>query len=120
MNGLENRATAEEGELLLIIHFVDGDSLEQSVTVEEAEVVQGFIEWFRSPGRYPVHSLHFPLEGKIKLLRHSNITAVEIEGYIEPEGRDSRWYERMLHKYKAWRVSRALSRGGGRKHGNCQ
>ncbi|MGG1598039.1 hypothetical protein [Paenibacillus naphthalenovorans] len=91
-------------EIVVTIHFVDGDSFVQPLTIEDADAVQDFMNWFRNPGRDKVWAWHVVEHRQIHMMHHDKIMAVDIDGFIEPEGRPSRWYERFFDKIKIWRI----------------
>lgn len=89
-------------ELRVTIHLSNGEVFVQEL--DDYDQAQEFMNWFRNPGKYKVWSWHCPLERTIHLFRHDQIVAVDIEGYIEPLGRTSRWYEKIFDKILLKRV----------------
>lgn len=102
MNGLLERRSVQE-EITITVHFVDGDSFVQPLPIDYADAVQEFMDWFRAPGKDKVWAWHVVAEQKIHLFNHAHIMAVDIEGYIEPEGRPSHWFERLVDWFRARR-----------------
>ncbi|RJX40875.1 hypothetical protein D3P09_02295 [Paenibacillus pinisoli] len=96
--------------ITLSIHLADGSIFVQELSVEESEGAQSFLEWYRKPGRAKVWTWQVPSESTLHALHHSHIIGVDMEGYIEPEGRSSKWYERILDRWYVWRWAR---RGSG-------
>jgi hypothetical protein len=94
INTREGRPVVDN--VILIIHFVDGTTLEQPVPIDQEEDINQFMNWLRKPGRNRVYEWHTVNEQHIHMIRYDAIQSVEIEGYIEPEGRPSRWYERVI------------------------
>ncbi|MBN2980119.1 hypothetical protein [Cohnella algarum] len=87
-------------EITLRVHFVGGESFTQYLSVDDAEVIQNFMDWFRRPGKDQVWAWHVVHDAEIHMMHHRHIIAVDIEGYVEPEGRPSRWYERWLDRLR--------------------
>lgn len=82
--------------ITVTIYLVSGDMLTQSFLIEEADNVQMFIDWYHKPGRQKTFSFHHIASQTVRVIHHDKITMVDIDGYIEPEGRSSRWYERLI------------------------
>jgi hypothetical protein len=59
------------------------------------------MDWFRNPGKHKIWAWHVVAEQTIHMLNHEHIMAVGIDGYIEPAGRSSRWYERLFDRLRA-------------------
>lgn len=109
MNSLADKQIADE--ITISIHFVDGDTFVQPIPVEDAEIVQDFMDWFACPGKDLVWSWHVDQAQQIYMMHHSKIMAVDIQGYIEPEGRKTRWYERLLDKWRARKLYGKVGKG---------
>jgi len=99
MNDLLERRSVRD-EITITIHFVDGNLFVQPLPIDQADAVQEFMDWFRDPGKHKVWAWHVVAEQKIHMLNHAHIMGVDIEGYIEPEGRPSRWYERLADRIR--------------------
>lgn len=95
-----------EGSIVITIHLVNGESFVRSLPLEHAEDVQDFMDWYRRPGKVKVWAWHVPTAAQIHMLHHDHILAVDIDGYIEPDGRPSRWYERIADRMRAFRATR--------------
>ncbi|WP_226000907.1 hypothetical protein [Paenibacillus sp. BJ-4] len=106
MNGLIDAESQEIHEIEIKVHFVDGDTFSQHLPFEYTEAVQDFLDWFRKPGRQKVFTFFTPATRDIHALHHSKIMAVDVSGYIEPDGRESRWYERLIDRFRLWRMTR--------------
>jgi uncharacterized Fe-S cluster-containing radical SAM superfamily enzyme len=104
MNGLKDKPLSRKDEIVVTIHFVDGDVLIQPLPIDHADGVQKFIDWYRKPGQGKVWTWQTPSEQKLRLIHHHHIECVAIDGYIEPNGRSSRWYERIHDKIRSWWV----------------
>lgn len=89
-------------EIVITIHFVDGDMFKQPFPIDFADRVQNFMDWFRNPGRNRTWAWHVIQSSQIHMFRHEHIMAVDIDGYIEPAGRPSRWYELILDRFRMW------------------
>lgn len=107
----EERIRRAPNEIIVRIAFVDGSEFVQPFPIDYADAVQDFMDWFREPGRIKVWSWHSPAASAFHMFHHRNIIAVDIEGYIEPEGRDSRWYERFIDRLVLWRLRKEVNRG---------
>ena len=104
MIGMKERPRPVADVITISVRMVSGDVFVQPVPVDEADVVQEFMGWFRKPGKIRVWAWHAIEEQTIHLLRHDQIAAVDVEGYIEPAGRSSRWYECLVDRLCAWRL----------------
>ncbi len=89
--------------IMITVHFISGDMLVQPIPVDQADYVQEFMDWYRNPGKTKVWAWHCFNDRSIHMFCHAQIAAVDIEGYIEPEGRASRWYERLIDRFRTWR-----------------
>jgi hypothetical protein len=101
MNEVKDQPEAITSEILIKVHFTDGDTFHQPFPVDWADSVQEFMDWFRRPGKRKTWAWHVITDGHIHMFRHEHIMAVDIEGYWEPDGRRSRWYERWMDKLRA-------------------
>lgn len=102
MNGLKEAPESKTYEIMVTIHFLDGDTFIQPFPVDYADRVQCFMDWFRKPKKDKVWAWHVLDTGQIHMFHHEKIMAVDIDGYIEPDGRKSRWYERLIDKLKVF------------------
>lgn len=89
--------------IVLNIHMIDGNTYLQELSVDDADGAQDFLDWFRNPGRNKVWTWQVPSCATLHALHHRHIMAVDVEGYVEPDGRPSRWYVRMLDRFMLWR-----------------
>lgn len=104
MNDLKSRnCHIPETEVIINVHFTNGDLFSQPV--DKYSDAQEFIDWYRKPGRDTLYEFHCVSDNQIHLLRHEKITAVDVDGYIEPSGRSSRWYEKIVNKFRVWRMT---------------
>jgi len=101
MIDLKDRLQSVADEITISVHMVSGDVFVQPIPIEQADDVQDFMNWFRNPGKDKVWAWHVIREQTIHMLHHDKIMAVDIEGYIEPDGRVSRWYERLFDRLRA-------------------
>jgi hypothetical protein len=101
-NLLERRSVGNE--ITISVHFVSGDTFVQPLPIDQADAVQEFMDWFRNPGKHKVWAWHVVAEQAVHMLHHDKIIAVDIEGYIEPDGRSSRWYERLIDRIRLRRL----------------
>lgn len=100
MNDLVDRLPVQQDEKAQItFHMVSGDIFNQ--TIDDLDHAQSFMDWYRNPGKCKVWAWHCVADSEIHLFKHDQIMAVDIEGYIEPEGRSSRWYERFFDRIRA-------------------
>lgn len=97
MNGLNDKQLAEE--IVITIHLVCGEVITQPCTIEETDSVQDFINWFRDPGKDKVYT--WWSQEHSTLIAHSNISAIFVDGYYEPMGEESKWYHKLLDKWRA-------------------
>jgi len=88
--------------ITLHIHMIDGSTFVQDLPVDDADGAQDFLNWFRQPGRNKVWTWQVPSDASLHALHHPHIMAVDVEGYVEPDGRTSRWYERLLDRLMLW------------------
>lgn len=95
---LESRSVGDE--ITICIHCANGDNFEQSLPIDFADDVQDFINWYRNPKRDKVYTFYSAIDHRSHLIQYNQITAVVIDGYIEPEGRQSRWYERIIDRIR--------------------
>jgi hypothetical protein len=106
-------------EITIYIHMTDGNTFVQPLPIDHADGVQDFMDWLRNPGKIKVWSWQVPTAGNIHLLHHCHIVSVDVEGFIEPEGRPSRWYEwawdRITSKIKIRRVLKRYAKRTNRK-----
>lgn len=100
----ENKPKPVSDEITITINFSDGSQFLQPLPLDESDTAQDFMNWFNDPGKNKVFSLHNVTESKINMFHHAHITSVDIEGYIEPEGRSSRWYERLIDRLRVRRL----------------
>ncbi|MFC4305795.1 hypothetical protein [Cohnella boryungensis] len=103
MHGImDSRPPAAAAVITLKIHMVDGSTFVQELPVDDADGVQEFLDWFRQPGRNKVWTWQVPSSVSLHALHHPHIMAVDVDGYVEPDGRTSRWYERLLDRISLW------------------
>lgn len=97
-----------EFEIIITIHFMNGEIFTQPLSIDDAEGAQMFMEWYRNPGKIKVWSWQNQLNSTTRMMHHNHIHAVDIEGYQELEGHKSRWYERVIDWLRAriflWRA----------------
>jgi len=98
-----DRNPVDQENVLVVIHMVSGETFTQPIPLDNVDIVQDFMDWYRSPGKEKIWAWHCIKERSIHMLRHDKIGAVDIEGYIEPDGRPSRWYERLIDRFWTWR-----------------
>ncbi|WP_213413571.1 hypothetical protein [Xylanibacillus composti] len=91
--------------IMITIHMISGDVFEQPLPYEMADGVQDFLDWYRDPGKERIWTWHVPSQMSVHAFHHAHIVAVDVDGYIEPDGRNSRWWERLWEK---WLVRRWL------------
>ncbi|PPQ49110.1 hypothetical protein C5G87_06970 [Paenibacillus peoriae] len=103
MNSLLTKA---EEKITLSIHMVNGETFVNRFPVDDCEVVEVFLAWYRSPRWTKVFTFHKVYDAEIYSIHHRNIALVRVEGYIEPDGRGSRWYERLIDRFRLWRMTR--------------
>ncbi|WP_068505730.1 hypothetical protein [Paenibacillus kribbensis] len=103
MNGLQIETTEE---ITLSIHLVNGEIFEYYFPIDESENVEVFLSWYKKPGRDKVFTVHTPHLKEIRSFCHSNIAFVAVDGYIEPNGRESKWHERLIDRFRLWRMTR--------------
>lgn len=89
-------------EITISVHMASGDVFVQPIPIDQYDLVQEFMDWYRHPGKDRVWEWHVVSEQSLHMIKHDLIMAIDIEGYIEPEGRSSRWYERILDRIRAW------------------
>jgi hypothetical protein len=118
VNDLIERPTTQEHDINIRITFVNGDVFEQPLTMNEMDGVQDLMDWFRDTKGTPVWTWHVPSISELHMLNRAHIMGIDIDGYIEPDGKDSRWYERLADKvqtflYFAWRkAGNSFLKGG--------
>jgi hypothetical protein len=88
--------------ITLNIHMVDGSTFVQELSVDDADGAQGFMDWLRQPGRIKVWTWQVLGDASLHVLHHRHIMAVDVDGYVEPDGRASRWYERKMDRLMLW------------------
>ncbi|MEC4566757.1 hypothetical protein L8C07_12445 [Paenibacillus sp. CMAA1739] len=93
-------------EITVSIHLVNREIFEYYYPADELENVEVFLSWYKKPGRDKVFTIHTPHLKEIRSLNHENIVFVSVDGYIEPYGRESRWYERLIDRFRLWRMTR--------------
>lgn len=103
MNGLSTKA---EDKITLSIHLVNGGIFEYYFPMDESKNLEVFLSWYKKPSRDKVFTIHTPHLKEIRSLNHENIVLVLVDGYIEPDGRESRWYERLIDRFRLWRMTR--------------
>jgi hypothetical protein len=96
----EVQQIAKTNEIMIYVHTTTGDIYRQPFPVDDADKVQRFMDWVRRPGKHKAWSWHTGETGEIHMFLHNHIMAVDIEGYWEPDGRRSRWYERWMDKLR--------------------
>lgn len=103
---LERRSTGDE--ITISIHFSSGERFDQPMPIDCADGVQEFMDWFRHPKGCKVYTFYSISNQQVHMFHHNQIIAVDIDGYIEPEGRKSRWYvlllDRLRSKLMNWRI----------------
>lgn len=95
---------ATRQEINITIRFVDGDVFVQPIPIDNADSVQEFLDWFRKPGKSKIWSWHVPTHSIIHMLNHDHIMGVDVEGYLEPDGRESKWYEKLIDRIRVRRL----------------
>lgn len=93
-------------EITVSIHLVNREIFEYYCPADELENVEVFLSWYKNPGRDKVFTIHIPHLKEIRSLNHENIVFVSVDGYIEPDGRESRWYECLIDRFRLWRMTR--------------
>lgn len=88
-------------EIKITIHMASGDVFEQPLPYEMAEAVQHFMDWYRNPGKTRIWTWQAPSDMSMHLFHHSHIAAIDVDGYIELDGRESRWYEILFDRIRA-------------------
>lgn len=98
MMGTTEGRKAVNDEILITIHFANDTIYEQPVPVDRADDVQEFMDWYRDPKKVKTWAWHITGSSTIHLIRHEHIVAVDIHGYIEPDGRTTNRWQRLLDK----------------------
>jgi hypothetical protein len=81
------------------IRLSTGDTHVQPLEID-SDGAQAFMDWFRNKKASAVWTWQVPTHQKISMIHRCHIASVDIKGYIEPEGRRSKWYERLLDKIR--------------------
>jgi len=97
---LEHRARFEE--LTIEFHFVDCEKFTQNLPIDNADAAQDVMEWFRDPKAGPVWTWRNPHSSKIQMIPRTKITFIQINGYIDLEQSESKWYQRLLDKCRTF------------------
>lgn len=103
MNDLDQRSATDE--FSIIFHFTDGDILTQSLSIDHADTAQDVIDWFKDKRGSPVWTWLNPHSARVQMIPRSKVVFIEIIGYIQPDGQKSKWYQRIIDKYQAWRMT---------------
>lgn len=101
MIDLKYRPQPIADDITVCVHLTGGQVYEQSFTIDEADHVQTLIDWLRKPGRENTITIEHTASRTLHILHHDKIAVVDITGYIEPAGRASRWYERLIDRWRA-------------------
>lgn len=109
---------ARADELTIEFHFVDGEKFTQSLPIDHADAAHNVMEWFNDPKGSPAWTWKVPHESKIQMIPRSKLTFIQINGYIDLEGRESRWYERWMFKFRSYLILRKgwVARGKNNKN----
>lgn len=110
--------------ITVYITLSNGNAYNQPLEID-SDGAQSFMDWFRDPKGGPVWSWNTPTEKKIVMFHRTHIASVDVSGYLEPDGRESRWYERLLDKihtklYFVWRKMGNRFVKGGEDIGKSQ
>ena len=97
MNSLVDQPTDE---ITIRFIFVGEESFIQTLPIDESDGVQDLLDWYRDNKAVPIWTWSVPSVQKVHMLNKAHIIGIDIDGYIEPEGKDSKWYEKLLDKIK--------------------
>lgn len=100
MNDILDHQEQQTYEINIRFVFVNGDTFEQPLSIDEADGVQDLIDWFRDPKAIPVWTWKVPSMQKSHMLHKTHIMSIDVDGYIEPDGRESRWFERLVDRIR--------------------
>jgi hypothetical protein len=95
---IDHRARADE--LTIEFHFVDGEKFTQHLPIDDADAAQDVMEWFNDPKGSPAWTWKHPHECKIQMIPRAKITFIQIQGFIDLEGKESKWYQRIMDKIR--------------------
>lgn len=104
MELIEKPSTTDE--IIIHIHMVSGETHIQPLPLDHADGAIDLMEWFRDPKAGPVWTWQVPSHQKLSALHRIHIIAIEIFNFVEPENNKVRWYQRLLDKYHAWKITR--------------
>lgn len=97
MNDLREQPRRTD-EITIRFVFSNGDDFVQPLSMDEADGVQDLIDWFRDSKSVPIWTWRVPSAQMSHMLNKAHIMAIDIDGYIEPEGEPSKWYQRLIDK----------------------
>lgn len=106
---LEHRSITDE--LSIAFHFTDGEKFTQTLPIDCADAAQDVMEWFKDKKGTPVWTWLHPHSSKVQMIPRSQVVFIEITGFIAIEGKDSKWYQRVMDKFRALRMLRRMKGG---------
>lgn len=94
--------TTETKDITVHIHQLHKEYVfEQCFDLDEADQVQGILDWYRS-GRD--RTLTIETANGIHTFQRRYITSIDVYGYKEII--NSKWYQRLMDQYRVWRMLR--------------
>lgn len=117
MNELIEQKKPVVDEIIVILHFFNGETFQQDFPVANgADLVEGLLKWFRSPKEPPTITWNSSEERRILTFNKSHIRHIDIIGYIELTRLKQKWHEKLFDKFLTMLIF--LKMKGGDKFGN--
>lgn len=88
------------GEIEIHIRMTNGEIHIQPLPLDYADGADDLMNWFRDPKAGPVWTWHCLSGCKLTAIARSSISAIDIYGYIEPEGNKVKWYQKIADKVR--------------------
>lgn len=98
MNELIEYPIPQTEEISIRFCFVDGDCFTQQLFINQADIVEELLKWYRDKKGPPTWSFNYSPTSKIALFSRSHIMSIEIDGYIELSRTTHKWYEKLFDK----------------------
>ena len=99
-------------EIVITMHMTNGENFVQHLPIDCADGAEDLLKWFRNPKKFTDKTWAWKClnDKTIHIFHHSHVVAIDIEGFIEPDGRYAKWYERAVDKIRSIIISMRLKR----------
>ena len=103
---LEQEAKTEQ--LTIVFHFTDGEKFTQELPIDHADAAEDVLNWIADKKGSPIFKWLDPWHSKVQVVVRSQVTFIEIHGYLDPQGKESKWFHKLKDKFKTFMYFKAL------------